>query len=74
MQKFFLIGALPIASLIASCGFGSDAALSSDQTERRSDGLVYDINFSFRNLGNTIDSKLCFGIHFNHPLQPLNIE
>ena len=44
MQKFFLIGALLIASLIASCGFGSDAALSSDQTERRSDGLVYEIN------------------------------
>lgn len=44
MQKFFIIGALLIASLIASCGFGSDSALSSDQTERRSDGLVYEIN------------------------------
>jgi len=26
MQKFFIIGALLIASLIASCGFGSDTA------------------------------------------------
>ncbi len=44
MQKIFIIGALLTASLIASCGFGSDTALSSDQTERRSDGLVYEIN------------------------------
>jgi len=44
MQKSFTISALLIASLIASCGFGSDPTLSSDQTERRSDGLVYEIN------------------------------
>ena len=44
MQKSFTISALLIASLIASCGFGSDPTLSSDQTERRSDGLLYEIN------------------------------
>ena len=31
-----------------------------------------DIDFAFSDLGNNIDSKLSFGIHFNHPLRLLS--
>jgi len=44
MQKFIILSALLMSGLIASCSMGSNSALSSDQTERRSDGLVYAID------------------------------
>jgi hypothetical protein len=35
-------------------------------------GGIDDSHYTFSNLSNNVNGKLCFGIHNNHPLRPLN--